>query len=147
MEIFIRQNFGNDVFFMTSMATVMRFNSEDISALELFIERESINEIIIVNDTACRFINAVLKNEKQFGSYAEKKIKNIVLENYVALDKIAGEEEKRKLIAGAIIKSQLQEMGKHNTIFSKISINKITLKGIITTKSKNEIIELNFQNN
>lgn len=147
MEIFIRQNFGNDVFFMTSMATVVQFNSEDISALELFIERENINEIIIVNDTACRFINAALKNEKQFGSHAEKIIKKIVLENNVALYKITSEEEKRKLIAKAIINNQLHEMVKHNTIFSKISINKITVKGIITTKSINEIIELNFHNN
>lgn len=147
MENFIREKYGDDVFFMTAMGAVLRFDSEEISAIKLFIEREKIREIIIASDTSCRFINGILKNEKEFGSHAETQIKNIVLENKNALAKANSEVEKQKIIANALIKNQAQEICSPDFFLSEIFINKIAVKGIITTKSKNEIIELNFNSN
>ena len=147
MENFIRQKYGDDVFFMTAMATVMHFEREEISAIKLFIEREKVQEIIITSDTSCRFINGALKCEKEFGSYAETQIKNIVLENEDALAKTNSEEEKQKIIANSIVKNQAQEIRSSNLFLSEIFKSKIIIKGIITTKSNNEIIELNFNSN
>ena len=147
MENFIREKYGDNVFFMTAMAAILNFNSEEISAIKLFIEREKVQEIIISSDTSCLIINSVLKNKNEFGSHAETLIKNIVLENKDALAKANSEVEKQKIIANALVKNEAQEICTPNFFLSEISANKIIVKGIITTKSNNEIIELNFNNN
>ena len=43
MENFIREKYGDNVFFMTAMAAILNFNSEEISAIKLFIEREKVS--------------------------------------------------------------------------------------------------------
>lgn len=144
MEGFLRQEYGDDVFFITGMATVLHVDEEVVSVIKLFIEKNSIQEIIIASDTSCRFIKGFLKSENQFGSYAEMQIKNIMLDNNDTLSKTTSEAEKQKIIATSIVKKQAQEICRPNLLLSEILKNKINIKGIITTKSKNEIIELNL---
>ena len=148
MENFIRQKFGDNVFFITAMAAVFQFNeTEYLKSIKDLIEREEIQEIIIASDTSCRFINGVLNDEKEFGSYAETQIKNILLENVDGLTNSNRIADKQKIIAQFIIKNQAQELSKHYLFRSEILKNKIVVKGIVTTKSNNEIVEINFNNN
>lgn len=147
MEIYIQQKLGENVFFMSAMAAVLRFDREDISAIKHFIEREKIQEILIVGDTSCRFINGALKNEKGFGSYGELLIKNIVLKNKDALSKASSELEKQKIITKSLIINQLQEICSPDYFKSEILHKGLRIGGIITTKSRNELIELDFNNN
>ena len=147
MENFIRERYGEDVFFITAMAAILHFNGEEISAIKKFIEREKIQEIIIASDTSCRFINGALKNEKEFGSYAEIIIKKIILQNREALTKTNSEAGKQKIIATSIVKNQAEEIFSPDLFLSEILKDKITVRGIITTKSNNKIIEINLNNN
>ena len=147
MEIYIRQKFGDNVFFISAMAAVLRFDRDDISAIKQFIEREKIQKILIAGDTSCRFINGVLKNEKGFESYGESLIKNIVLENKDTLSKACSELEKQKIITKSLIVNQLQEICSPDYFLSEILHNGLRIGGIITTKSRNELTEFDFNNN
>ena len=147
MENFIRERYGDDVFFITAMAAVLHFDGEEISAIKKYIKKEKIQKIIIASDTSCRFINRALKNEKELGSYSETIINKIILQNRAALTKTNSEEEKQKIIANSIVKNQVQEICNPDLFLSEILKNKIAVMGIITTKSNNELTELNYNNN
>jgi carbonic anhydrase len=129
------------------MAAVFHFHKDEIEEIKYFISREKIRDIIIAADTSCRFINGALKHEKQFGSHAETLIENIMLENKNALSNAYSEMEKQRIIAKEIISIQAQEICSPDLLLSEILKNKIIVKGIITTKSNNEITEPNFNNN
>lgn len=146
MENFIRKHFGDDVFFITAMSAA--FQSEEPEYLEevkALIEIESITEIIIVNDTSCRFINNVLKKGNGFDTPIEKMLQKIFNENYSAIMQEKLLAEQQEMLAMFNVKHQANEMLK-SILFQQNHSNKITLTGFVTTKASNRIKEINFNN-
>ena len=147
MENFIRQKYGDDIFFITGIAAGLQFNEEGYAAvIKDFISRENITEVFIVNDTSCRFINNVLNNENSFGTHSEAVIQNLFDENFYSLLKGKTLNEQQVILAELNIKRQAKEMMKPDLFLNQITKGKICIKGLITTKSNNEIIELSFNN-
>ena len=143
MENFIRTNYGADVFFITAMATVSQFHEiEYTEVIKNVIACENINQIFIVNDTSCRFINRVLNGEKTFGTAAEKNIQNIFINNYSFIMHQSSEIDKAKALAELNIKHQAFSMMENELFKPQITRKKIHIKGLITTKSENKIVEL-----
>ena len=144
MENFIRQKYGDGIFSITAMAAV--FQSEEQEYLEevkALIERESITEIIIVNDTSCRFINNVLKNENGLDSPVEKMLRKIFTDNYSAIIQKPSLPEQKQMLDMFNVKHQANEMLK-SILFQQNHSNKIKLTGLVTTKANNRIKEINF---
>ena len=78
LEHFIREKYGDDVFFITTLDDVFQF--EDANYAEVirdFIKRENITDIFVVNDTSCRFIKSVLEKEKGFEIFSEEIMINL----------------------------------------------------------------------
>lgn len=145
MESFIHEKYGDNIFFITAMASVFQFQQEnDLDFIKDFIKRENVTEIFIVTDTSCRFINSILKKEKGFGTKAENIIQNLLLKNFSKFIQHKSLIEQRKYLATLIIRHQAQEVMKPELFLQQIFENKINLRGLITTKGNNEIIELKF---
>ena len=146
MEIFIRKYFGDDVFFITAIAAA--FQSEEQEYLEkvkALIERESITEIIIVNDTSCRFINSVLKNKNGFAYPAEQILQKMFNENYSVLMQKKLLAEQQEMLAVFNVKHQANEMLK-SILFQQNHSKNTKLTGLVTTKASNRIKEINMIN-
>lgn len=144
LEIFIRQTHGDDIFFITAMATA--FQSEEHEYLEevkALLEQESITKIIIVNDTSCRFIKSVLKNENKLDSTAEKVLQEIFYDNYSDIIQHKSIYEQQEKLAILNIKYQAKEMLK-SILFQRNHSKKMKLIGLVTTKASNRIKEINI---
>ncbi len=145
MENFLRNNFGNECYFITSMATKSQFHEiEYLEAVKKLIIYEDITQFFIVNDTSCRFINSILKGDKTFGTPAEKNIQNILIDNFSIIKRQHSMAAKAKLLAQLNIKQQALEIVE-NELFNPLIIqNNILIRGLITTKSENIIKEISL---
>ena len=64
LEPFLIRNFGEDTYFITALGIVFNLKEGGNADMLLeFIIRQNIDEIYLVNDVSCFFINKVLKNE------------------------------------------------------------------------------------
>lgn len=144
MEGFIRHKYGNDVFFVTAMAGAFNFqNDEYKSIIQEFIERESINEIIIANDACCRFINNVLNNKKEVKSYAEDVLKKLFSDNYFYNLQDKSLAEQAEALATLNVKHQVHEL-KNSGLIKSSSFQEVKIKGLVTNKANNLIKEIHF---
>lgn len=144
MENFIREKYGDDVFFITAMAAIFQFQEKKyLQAIRDFIIRENITEIYIVSDTLCRFINSAIKKEIAHAGYSEGIIQKLFADNYaVVMDNKSLEKQQIKL-AELIVQHQAEELRRPDLFQQQIIQNNISIRGIITTKSENGIIQLN----
>ncbi|MDO8951384.1 MAG: hypothetical protein Q7U86_02105 [Draconibacterium sp.] len=143
LENFIREKYGDDVFFITAMGTIFQFDeTEYLESIKDFINRENITEIFVVSDTSCRFINNALINENNTGSYSETVIKNLLKDNYAFVMKEKTIEQQQIKLAELIVNYQASELLKPECFQQQIIQNKILIKELITSKKTNQIIQL-----
>ena len=145
LEHFIRGKYGDDVFFITALGAVFQF--EDVNYTEVmrdFIIRENITDIIIVNDTSCRFIKSVLEKEKGFGTFSEEVMINLLIDNYSVVMQTQSLIEQKKKLAELNIRRQVKEILSNELFLQTIIQENVRIKGLITTKAENKLIELNF---
>ena len=145
LEYFIREKYGDDVFFITALGAVFQF--EDVNYTEVirdFINRENITDIFIVNDTTCRFIKSVLERKKGFGTLSEEVMINLLIDNYSVIMHNKSLIEQQKSLAELNIRQQAKEIMKPEMFQQQIIQNKISIKGLITTKAEHKLIELSF---
>lgn len=143
MENYIRDKYGDDIFFITGMATECLFHEiEYLEIIKDLITREKITEIFIVNDISCRFINSLIKNEKPFGIPSEEKLQNIFIDNYSLIMHQPSIADKAKTFAELNIRQQAVEIMGNELFKSQIIQNNLQIKGLITAKSENKITEI-----
>lgn len=145
LEHFIRERYGDDVFFITALGDVFEF--EDANYAEVirdFIKRENITDIFVVNDTSCRFIKRVLEKEKGFETFSEEVMINLLIDNYSVVMQTNSLIEQKKTLAELNIMRQVKEILSNELFLQQIVQNKISIKGLITAKAENKLIELNF---
>lgn len=143
MEPFIRKKFGNNIFFITSMATESQFhNIPYLEFVKNTIACENISQIFIVNDTSCRFINGILTGKKSLGTAAEENIQNVFINNYSLIMRQPSIADKAKTLAALNIKQQALEIWQNELFKRQIIQQNIHIRGLITNKSQNKIIEI-----
>ena len=143
MENFIRRIHGTDVYFMTAMATAFSYERDDIRKIADFLDRRMITNIYIVNDTSCRFINSVIEQKMSSGSDAEKNLEVLLMENQKIIMKKSTTFDKVKTLTELNIIEQIFNLREHDLIMSVVEKNKISIKGLITTKLSNTYVEVN----
>lgn len=143
MENFIRRIHGTDVYFMTAMATAFSYERDDIRKIADFLDRRMITNIYIVNDTSCRFINSVIEQKMSSGSDAEKNLEVLLMENQKIIMKQSTTFDKVKTLTELNIIEQILNLREHDLIMSVVEKNKISIKGLITTKLSNTYVEVN----
>ncbi len=146
MENFIREKYGDDIFFITAMGTVLQLDeAEYLETIKQFIDRENITEIFVVSDTSCRFINNALKNEIGSGNYSETVIQNLLRDNYALVMNEKTIEQQQIKLAQLIANYQTSELKKPECFQQEIILNKILIRELVTSKKTNQIIELSIK--
>lgn len=148
MEHFIKDRFGEDAFFLTALGGV--FNFQEVAyaeALADFIERESIAEVFIVNDTSCRFIESVLEKKKGYDTAAEQIMLHLLIDNYYTVMEEGSLLDKKKSLAKLNVRQQAFEMLSNELLLTSIVRSKVRLKGLVTTKAAGKIKEINVELN
>ncbi len=146
MELFLQKKYGNEVYFITALASIMQWNhKEDMDAIRDFIIRESVQEIYLVHETGCRFINNVITKRKLYGLPSEDILKNIYLEHYFSDFENKELSVQQFKLAELAIKYQAEEIIKSDVLGIQIIEDTVSLKGLITSKKKNLFKEINVK--
>jgi carbonic anhydrase len=124
----------------------MQWNQkEDMDAIRDFIIRESVQEIYLVHDTGCRFINNIITKHKLYGLPSEEIIQNIYVEHYLSDFENKELSVQQFKLAELSIKYQAEEITKSDVLGIQIIEDAILLKGLITSKKKNLFKEINIK--
>ena len=143
METFLRNHYGGEIYFATAMGSLFKFDDKDyFNYFKHFIQRSNITEINLVVDTSCRFLNNVLTQEQDYNTNTEKELLSVFLKNYEDIVEHTAINKKQQFLAELIIKYQTDKLLNISFFESLIRQNLITLRGLITTISKNEKFEV-----
>jgi len=149
LENFLKERYGNDIFFLTFSAAVLQYNEfEYLCRVKDFTTREKIKSIYFVNDTSCRFINGIINQGHLSGLISENSIVDLYVEHYFSEFKDKPLFQQQFKMAELNIQTQLNEMMNSSLFGSYIKESAIELKGLITSKEINASteIKLNFNN-
>lgn len=143
MESFLQDRYGNNSFFLTCSGAVLQHHeSEFVAAVRQLIINEKINAIVIVNDTACRFINGILKGNKIFGLSSEKAIREIYTEHYFSNFRDRSLTYQQQRLAELNIRRQASDLLTSQVLGECITEYGIAIKGLITNKHEKLLKEI-----
>lgn len=135
MEAFLQSKYGDKIFFLTSTAAVLPYKDfEYIFAMKQFIFREGIKQIYIVNDTACRFINGIIAQNKNIAFPAENAIEELYIEHYFSDFKNQSLFHQQNKLAEHNVKNQANNFIDSAILGECIYQFDVEINGLITTK-------------
>jgi hypothetical protein len=147
LETFIKKNYGDDAIFLTYAGTVLEPHDFVFNlGIKHLILKEKIKKIYLVNDTSCRFINSIIKRKQLIGLTCEKIIEELYIENYFSYFQSQPVLAQQHNLAELNIKSQINRILKFKLFNDFIAESGIEIKGIITSKERNAIKELQIDN-
>jgi carbonic anhydrase len=124
LEQRLKVKYGDNPYFITVPGGYILNNLESI---QVAIVQNKINELILVTDLNCSFVESIICRKKLHGLFYEKHLENIYIENfynYFINNKI--ESQKYNLLKLNLI-FQLSEIEKNDFFIE----NKIKIKGLI----------------
>ncbi|WP_026463567.1 hypothetical protein [Adhaeribacter aquaticus] len=140
LETFIKSKYGHNAFFLTALGGVFDFGNIDyVEAVADFIRREHITELVFVNDISCSFMNSILEKEKGFGTYAERVMLDLLIDNYYAIMEGSTLLEQKKNLARLNMQRQAEEILANQMLIGPILDNDLQIKGLITNKAENKL--------
>ncbi|WP_146194167.1 carbonic anhydrase [Brumimicrobium oceani] len=132
LENRIQHNFPGQSYFATALGAVfapIKFGyAESINGI---INRENIKEVYVVNDTSCRFINAIIQGEEGFNTKEEKILNDVFYENSVAILKHENIKDRAMELLQLNLTKQVKELRKTDLIGSKFQAGVLTIEGLI----------------
>jgi carbonic anhydrase len=145
IENAIRKHFDGSLFFLTALGSV--FDTSGLSyasGMNELLINENISEIIIVNDSSCKFIRAVLNNEKGFDTEAEEVLQ--VLHSTCQIEIWSEKKLSRRAfkLAELNVKQQAQSLKETAYIGNKIDNKEIGIKGVIYEREKKSFSEISL---
>lgn len=143
LEFFIRSKYNNDALFLTFAGAVLQ--ATDIAYwdyVKKVIEKENISTICLVNDTSCRFINGVIRDEQPFGLPSENAFRMLYKEHYEALFQGRTLFQQQVKLAELNIKNQMSGIFSIPVIGDMVADARIAVKGMIVSKERDMLVEV-----
>ena len=142
LEGFLNEKFDGNFLFISAPGAVFDFSDINFSKrLSEFIEREQIEELYVVNDISCVFIDKVLSKKNHFfESTAESVFLHNLIDNYKEINACKNMRAKKEMIAEKNILKQIEILS------AKLPTVK-QIKGLITSQSENKIKALTNNTN
>jgi carbonic anhydrase len=129
-----------DAYFLTALAAVFRLKEYDgMEKLLAFIQKEGVQEVIVVNDISCLFIKSVISRHKGFGTHAEQVLVDLLIDNYHSVMRSASEEEQCYRLAELNVQRQIEELLEIDCFLQQVVLQKIKVKGLVTSKAENRL--------
>lgn len=137
LESYIQQVHGQRVYFLTALGAVFDFGQVSYAeAVVDFIDRENIREIWVVNDARCRFVQAVLQQDKGSAAYTREALRDLFVDHYAELTEQELFEDRCISLARLNVVRQVQEIYEHALLAAAISRRNIGLRGLVCMKEK-----------
>lgn len=137
MEPLLQQKYGSDITFLTcSGAVIPQQEVEYLSEVKRFIIRENINQIYIVNDISCRFLNGVISRKKMFGLNAEKAFEELYVDYYFTDFKDQKLLEQQYNLALRNISKQAKSIVQSPILGDILKEFDVQIKGVVTVKDQ-----------
>lgn len=153
IENFIQEEYGENVFFLTSNAAVFNFDETAyIESVKEFIESHNIKEVVVVNDLSCRFLHKVLQSSgEQTRNSAEKALSHLLKDNYAFLTQQPSFKEQLTQLATLNIQEQIHKMMELDVFGVLFMLNGIKVTGLISDKLDQKVYKfkmpkVHFQN-
>lgn len=141
-EIYLKERFGNESFFLTALGSVFDFhNVAYADSLIHLLLQEDITEIFHVHDVESPFLRSVVDDEVTFGSGQNQFLSSIYKENH---SEIVQEPNKIASLALFHMKHQANLILQHPRLSSLIIENKIALQGLLSQISKRKSIQFDL---
>lgn len=145
IENYIRENIDSDAYFITGLAGRLSFSDElNTQIILYFIQKENINEICIVNDINCRFMEEALENKNIQLNSASNIYKKLFSDFKEVFPKLRTRDERRLLLAKLNITDHFREIKSNNLIGPLFKRNRIKLRGMVTNRLINYSESINF---
>lgn len=143
MESALRKEFGSDSYFVTAPGAILEIeDSKYMESIIDFMLSKKITALYVVNDTACKFLNRIIKREEIFGLAAEVILEELYFDYYTTYFKRQPLHEQQIRLAELSIKKQVAELKRSEILGEFIHEHKIQVKALITTKTKNTFEEI-----
>lgn len=135
IEQVLRSKFGQDAYFLSALGSVFDFSEFDYAeALNDFISREMISEVIIVNVTNCTFIMNTICKKNSYNTKAEQELRRLQ-ENNAERFILLGISEQEELLTKLNFYRQAYELLDLEAIGSKIDDGIISISGLIYNRN------------
>lgn len=130
----LKRKFGKEHFFLTAPAAIFGWNQIDhLIVIRDLIVQQKVNEICLVTDTSCRFIDAVINRSEPFGVPAEQTIMSIYIKNYFNCFKDKSIAHQRYQLAKLIMQQQIEQLTKVPLTGECIAQYSIIVKGLVSS--------------
>ena len=145
IENTLRTEFGDDSYFLTALGSVFDFSNPDSAeAINQFIRREQISEIVIVNDTHCTFINNSVREKDNVDTKAELELRRLQKNNLEKFDCL-NEDEKKKVLAKLNIHRQAYELVDIRLMGDETINESVTLTGLVYNRGTSSFDRIALQ--
>ncbi|MCS4436399.1 hypothetical protein [Aquiflexum gelatinilyticum] len=142
-EVYLRNRFGNESFFMTALGSVFDFhNMAYVDSLIHLLLQEDITEIFHVHDINSPLLRSIVNEEVTYNSISHQFLSELYKENYC--DVI---QEPNKVASLALIhmKHQVNLFLRHPRLSAIIIENKISIQGLLSQIDKRKSIQFDIQ--
>jgi hypothetical protein len=137
-EYAIKDQFKSNIFLLTALGVVFDFSSMEASYnLDDFINRETITEIVIVNDSNCTFIESTIHNRIKYNTVAEKELEKLQINNLEKFESL-NIQEQQVLLAKLNTYRQAFDLLEVPFIGPKIDDKQVAISGLIYDRDNNK---------
>ncbi|AMR33961.1 hypothetical protein A0256_22180 [Mucilaginibacter sp. PAMC 26640] len=145
IEIILRNEFGDDIIFLTALGSVFDFEGNNYSQeLDYFINQEDIGEIVVVNDSDCTFIINTINNYKKKHTIAEKELERLKTNHAEQFEPLEATQQ-QKLLASLNIYRQAYEITDIPSLSEKFADGKIDVKGLLYDRANHKFEQLKMK--
>lgn len=142
-EVYLRNRFGNESFFMTALGSVFDLTNHSYaeSLIHLLLE-EDISEIFHVHDIGSPLLRSIVNEEVTYNSISRQLLSELYNENY---GNIIQEPNKVASLALIHMKHQVNLFLQHPRLSAIIIENKISIQGLLSQIDKRKSIQFDIQ--
>ena len=142
LEHFLGCKYKN-AYFLTALAAVFKLKEPTyVKELIDFTERESVKEVIVVNNVACRFIESVLLKQKGHGTYAEEVLVDLLIDNYAAVMGSGSAEAQKMRLAELNVQRQMEQFLSIDYFLQQVVLQRMKVKGLVTSRTMGQVTKV-----
>ncbi len=146
LENFIRQYYGDRTYYLTALGAVFDFRRVNYAeAVANFIRHKPISEIYLTQDIAGKFLRNILDKKSGLGTVAEKKLLDLLIDNYSGIMRHTSREQQLSCLADIALREQANELRANYLLQQTISESGASLKGLLINRGRNYMQEIVLQ--
>jgi carbonic anhydrase len=146
IELFLRQHYGDDLFFVSATAGMLQYEEVDyLKDVIWILESQSVNELVVVNDVSCPFINRVLQHPNNISHAVEKVLQKLYADHKALINHQPSLREKQEMLAMLNVTQQINQFIAP-VLIPGLTRQNIKLNALVTDKNNFNIKTIQLKN-